>query len=60
MVLAMSAWDVSTASPAVKPGKIVRLYVPDMRRSLSHTTSERVDRDRPEIKAFMMFVWLRE
>jgi hypothetical protein len=52
MVSAMSAWDVRTALPTDKPGVMFRLYLPDMRRYLSHTTSERVDREKLEIKAF--------
>jgi hypothetical protein len=42
MVLAMSAWDVRKAPPTDKPGVMVRLYLPDMRRSLSHSTSHDV------------------
>jgi hypothetical protein len=41
------------APPADKPTIMGRLYLNDMRRSLSHTQSERVDRDRLEIKAFL-------
>jgi hypothetical protein len=52
MVLGISACDARTVPPADKPGKFVRLYLPDMRRSLFHTTSGRVDLDRLEIKAF--------
>jgi hypothetical protein len=51
-VFAISAWDGRTAPAADKPGMTVRLYLPDMRRSLSQTTWERIDRDRLEIKDF--------
>jgi hypothetical protein len=51
-VLAMSAWDVMTVPPTEMPGMRVRLHLPDIRRSLFHATSERVDRERLETKAF--------
>jgi hypothetical protein len=51
-VLAMSAWDVRMSPPPQKPGVMVRLHLRDMRRSLSHAKSERVDRDRLGMKAF--------
>jgi hypothetical protein len=52
MVPAMSVWEVRTASPEQKPVMMVRLYLPDMRRTLSHTTSKRVDRNSLEIMTF--------
>jgi hypothetical protein len=47
----MSAWDVMVAPPTEMPGMVVRLHLPDMRRSFFHTTSERTDRDRPDTNA---------
>jgi hypothetical protein len=52
VVLAMSAWDVWTTPPAEQQGIMVRVYLSDMRHSLSLTKSARVGRDRLEIKAF--------
>jgi hypothetical protein len=51
MVLATSSRDVKTAMAADKPGTMVRLYLPDMRRNLSHTTAVLVDQNRLEIKS---------
>jgi hypothetical protein len=45
IALAMSAWDVMVTPPTEMPGMVVRLHLPDMRRSLFPTTSERADRD---------------
>jgi hypothetical protein len=42
VVLVMSAWDVMTAMGAQIAVMTVRHHLPDMSRSLSHTTSERV------------------
>jgi hypothetical protein len=47
----MSSWDVMVAPPTEMPGMVVRLHLPDMRRSLFHTTSERADRDRLDTNA---------